>query len=616
MLTIRRKFLKDNLYRAINEIKNTLPLNIGDSGINIEVRKSDVNSFCFFASKLVIEYRSYSYIFRALRLFIQNGCKEITVKENCIFDNLGVMADCSRNAVLKPEAVKKLIRLLAVMGYNTLQLYTEDTYEVNDEPYFGYLRGRYTKKELREIDAYAKLFGIELVPCVQTLAHLNAITRWQPYSDIIDCNDILLADSPKTYKLIENIFSTLAECFSSVNVNIGMDEAHMLGLGRYKDLHGIKDRAQIMINHLKKVHEIAESYGFKCSMWSDMFFRLAFGGYSKDGEIPKKILKGLPRDVSLIYWDYYSTDTQHYDSMIKQHKKFPNKIIFAGGAWTWTGFTPHNGYSMQTIKASLNACKKNKIKDYFITMWGDNGGECSPFKVLPSLVFAAERAYGKNSQSNLKQSFELITGCKYNTFMSADLPNITESSKALNTNNPSKYILYNDCFSGIFDTLIAPKDKEIYLSHIKNLKKAEKIEAWGYLFKPLRHLCEVLYIKYDLGLKTRELYYNKDREGISELIENAYKPLLRKINMFYKAFLAYWNQDNKPHGFDVQDIRIGGLIQRIKHCMQDLADYANGGGAIQQLDEELLDFLGKGDILTKQSITFNNYNLNSTVNIL
>ena len=70
-------------------------------------------------------------------------------------------------------AVKKLIRKLALLGYSELQLYTEDTYEVEGEPYFGYLRGRYSRAELREIDAYAKLFGIELVPCIQTLAHLR-----------------------------------------------------------------------------------------------------------------------------------------------------------------------------------------------------------------------------------------------------------------------------------------------------------------------------------------------------------------------------------------------------------------------------------------------------------
>ena len=52
---------------------------------------------------------------------------------------LGVMLDCSRNAVMKPEKVMEFAELIAGMGYNTLMLYTEDTYELEGEPYFGYM---------------------------------------------------------------------------------------------------------------------------------------------------------------------------------------------------------------------------------------------------------------------------------------------------------------------------------------------------------------------------------------------------------------------------------------------------------------------------------------------
>ena len=91
---------------------------------------------------------------------------------------LGVMIDCSRDAVYTVETLKEYIKVLAAMGYNALLLYMEDVYELEGEPYFGYLRGKYTKNELREIDEFAKNSGIELIPCIQTLAHLGGITRW------------------------------------------------------------------------------------------------------------------------------------------------------------------------------------------------------------------------------------------------------------------------------------------------------------------------------------------------------------------------------------------------------------------------------------------------------
>ena len=76
------------------------------------------------------------------------------------FDMIGVMIDSSRNGVIHPEASQSFLMRLALMGVNMAILYTEDTYEIPGEPFFGYLRGRYTASELRAIDDYAFLFGI------------------------------------------------------------------------------------------------------------------------------------------------------------------------------------------------------------------------------------------------------------------------------------------------------------------------------------------------------------------------------------------------------------------------------------------------------------------------
>ena len=52
------------------------------------------------------------------------------------FKTFGTMLDCSRNAVMTAESVKRWIDLTAKLGCNTLHLYMEDTYEVDDNPCF------------------------------------------------------------------------------------------------------------------------------------------------------------------------------------------------------------------------------------------------------------------------------------------------------------------------------------------------------------------------------------------------------------------------------------------------------------------------------------------------
>ena len=53
------------------------------------------------------------------------------------FRTFGTMLDCSRNAVPNLHTLKKWVDLTASLGYNTLLLYTEDTYEVPGQPYFA-----------------------------------------------------------------------------------------------------------------------------------------------------------------------------------------------------------------------------------------------------------------------------------------------------------------------------------------------------------------------------------------------------------------------------------------------------------------------------------------------
>ena len=91
--------------------------------------------------------------------------------------------------------------------------------------------------------------------------------------------------------------------FASRRINIGMDEAHMVGLGKYLDKHGFTDRISLLSEHLRRVLSIAKKYGFRPMMWSDMFFRLAGGGvYGTEGknELPENVSR-LSRKVSTLY---------------------------------------------------------------------------------------------------------------------------------------------------------------------------------------------------------------------------------------------------------------------------------------------------------------------------
>lgn len=511
------------------------------------------------------------------------------------YKHFGVMLDCSRNAVIKVETLKKLIDDLVKIGYNAVELYTEDTYEVQGEPYFGHMRGRYTAAEIKEIDAYARERGVELIPCVQTLAHLETIFRWGEYRPILDCDDILLIDEERTYTLIENIFKTLAENFTSRRVNIGMDEAHMVGLGQFLDKQGFQNRFDILLRHLSKVAAIAEKYGFTPHMWSDMFFRLLTGGpyYVKGVSIPENVRKLVPENVELAYWDYYTKDGELYDEMFRAHAEFGRKTWFAGGVWTWRSFAPMNAFSLETMGAAMRSVRKYGIEDVILTLWGDNGGECSFFSALPALYAVRQYADGNFDEEAIKQGFKQALGYEFDDFMLLDLPNQTEKENGYEkpgNAQRTKLMLFNDPFLGLSDRLAEVCEGTDYSEYAKRLSNAaERAGEYAYIFKALSDCCIALEHKARLGLRTREAYQKGDKDKLQVLC-GEYQAAIDSIEVFYASFKTLWDKENKPFGWETQTVRFGGLLQRLKECKERLEKYVAGETEkIDELEEPLLD---------------------------
>lgn len=524
----------------------------------------------------------------------------------------GVMLDCSRNAVLKPETVKKYIDIISDLGFNCLMLYTEDTYEVEHQPYFGKFRGRYSVEEIKDMDEYAKTKGVELMPCVQTLAHLNAIFHWSVYQKMCDCNDILLCDDENTYKLIDHMFEAISRSYSTKTVNIGMDEAHMLGRGRYFDRHGAQDRFEILLKHLNRVSELAKKYDFKLLMWGDMFFRLLGNDYygNENIEIPDSVKKMIPDNVDLVYWDYYSKEKTDYDKRIKAHSAVKDNIWFAGGLWTWSGFAPHNKFSMQTTKAALTSCFEHGIENIFLTMWGDNGAECSKFSVLPSLFYASELIKGNDDINLIKQKFAEKYKIGFDEFTALDLPLTPNGSEAIV--NSDKYLFYNDCFMGLFDRNIAENDGADFGKMAKVLEGVPANE-YTYLFEAEAALCRVLEKKCNLGINTRKAYKENDISALKRLVKE-YEDVISLTEKFYELYEKQWMIENKPHGFDVQDIRIGGNIKRMTHCKDMLLHFINGElSRIEELEDEPLDIRNREN---GTHLEFNSWSHSVTANLL
>lgn len=581
---MERKLVK--LDRIYEDLETKITVNCQKEGLTVTLSGDMALIGC---SRLVEYYRGLGI----LSQWQAEGKKSGYCMEKAAFEHLTYMVDCSRNAVCSISYLKKLLVRMALMGYDRLMLYTEDTYEIEGRPFFGWMRGRFTKEEIRELDAYAAELGIELAPCIQTLAHLNAIFRWRAFEQVHDTGDILNCGEEKTYELIEDMIRTWSENVRSRVINIGMDEAEMIGRGRFLNENGYLERFEIMQKHLKKVLAICEKYGFTCMMWSDMFFKLISGGgyHSENIQITEEIREKIPQNVELLYWDYYSRNPDVYDRMFTSHKKLTDRVGFAGGAWKWNGFAPLMRHSMQISALAMEACCEHGIGNVLVTGWGDDGGEAAQNSVLPVLALYAESCYaGRTDEEWVAARLKACTGAELADFMELDIPNLTPDNPSPGrvSVGPAKYLLYQDPMLGIYDMHVDP---DTYPEHFAKCEEklsaiAEKGGEFAYLFATLAALSHALEYKCDLGIRLYNAYQAQDREELKSLTDRV-RETADRVEEFRKCFMKQWMAENRPFGWEVQDIRIGGIRQRLLTAADRVEAYLEGRvTCLEELEEE------------------------------
>ena len=399
------------LHVLLETLCEEIPLSCGGRGLKTEFKKTnDKDNVCNVIrskGKVTIKYTTLNAAARG----IGNALAGICGKNSCGFSTLGIMLDVSRNMVMKVDALKRWFRLLALAGHNTVMLYTEDTYELEDEPVFGYMRGGYTFDEIRELDEYAKKLGIELIGCIQTLGHMEQILQWSRFNPIRDTRSVMLADQPETFQLIEKMLKFWSEALSSRRIHIGMDETHDLGRGVFLDRYGYERGFDIFNRHLAKVNELCQKYGLTAQIWSDMYFRLSNPRqeyYDYTSPIPEDVKAAIPSNVQLVYWDYYHPQEEQYSAMIKRHREMGFEPVMASGIWTWPTLWYNHDKTAQTIRPCIAACRKENISELIFTMWGDDGAFCNINSALAGIFYAADLAYGEDGEKNTALRFDTI----------------------------------------------------------------------------------------------------------------------------------------------------------------------------------------------------------------
>ena len=497
----------------------------------------------------------------------------------------GMMLDMSRGGVMTVEAVKRMIDAQAALGLNLMMLYTEDTYPVAGYPYLGYLRGRYTEAELRELDDYAASSGVELVPCIQTLAHLEQFLQWRESTPLKDNDICLLVDEPKVYDFIRAELESVSRLFRSRRVHIGMDEAHGIGLGRYYALHGPTDRFSLLTRHLNRVVDLCQGLGLKPIMWSDMFYRLGSAKndyYDPNARVPERAVADIPQ-VALCYWDYYHQDEGFYAGMLEGHRRMGKEVVFAGGLWTWSGFLPQVKRTEATAFPALRACLKAGVGTVLATLWGDDGCETDYRLTLNQLPIYSEHCWLGDACTveECHRQGERLTGLPQGVYeaMGAFYPSAEDL-------RPGKMLVYADplypLLEGLWDLT----------GYAESLEKGAEVLAG----RPDDPRCVYAGLLLTIARKKlswisalRPAYVRGDRAEVGRMAREELPALRALYERLMTVWRDQWEEARKRNGWETPCARLGAVMARLDDAQHTLLRWAEGQtDRVEELGEQPL----------------------------
>lgn len=548
-----------------------------------------------FDDNITIQYSHFCEVPHALGDLLTFDEVPLDLHKEAPFNFRGIMLDVSRNAPVRVEFLKEQIARFSLMGMNQFCLYTEDMFEIEDEPLFGYARGRYSKEEIKELVAYGREFGVNLFPCIQTLGHMEQILKYPAYNNLKDNDFIYNVYAEGVYEFIAKTIDAACEMYDTNMIHIGLDETHGLGRGyAFKEGEAINPR-MIYVNHLKQIVAMCQEKGLQPMMWGDIVLGSTVGEtHMKDDEI-----KALPEGVLMDYWDYHSCSDETYLKDLKDFQDMGYETLVSPGVWCWSRFFPAYHKAERNISTLLQSAKKMGVRKALNTHWGDDGHECFfNYNIPAHAIFMANctEIREENVETAAKAKVKAVFGVEFDDLVSTqEIDCIDGENGRILPPNVGKCLFYEDpvqsLFSGVED--VKP-ESTYYLKLAAKYGALESHPSFGDYFKQARLFCDYLTIKIGLNDKARAAYQAGDKEAMKVLIPSFHKArtIMSELKKLYRKL---WLQERKAFGLEIVESRLATQISRFEYFEEIATAWIQGElPAIDELELEHFAFHHEG----------------------
>ena len=307
----------------------------------------------------------------------------------------GFMLDISRCKVPKMSELSRLIDMLALFKYNRLELYTEHTYAFEGHELVWGDSSPLTKAAIKKLSQICRTAGIELVPNMNGLGHMERWLRYPKYAYLAESKapfvdplgtvrkyPTTLYPDQKALDFMDSLYAQFLPNFGDTNFfNIGGDEPWELGMGRSRERCEKEGKYNVYVKHLLGLRDLAAKYGKKVCFWADVIMQ------------SPEYSKLLPPDMTPILWGYYLDHP--YEEQCEYMKNLGRDFLVAPGTSTWNSFGSRWDCAYKNIDTACHCAKKYGAQGMILTQWGDGGNHQPWCAMYPAIVHAAACAWGE-----------------------------------------------------------------------------------------------------------------------------------------------------------------------------------------------------------------------------
>ena len=302
------------------------------------------------------------------------------------FLDRGIMLDVSRGKVPTRATLEALVDLCSRLRLNVLMLYIEHTFDFRRHPEIGKGTSPLDAETMLELDAYAADRGVELIPCLQSLGHMEQLLSIDRYAHLAesDRNWSVSPSHPGTYSLLAELYDEFLPLFGSSRFNANCDEPFDLGRGQSASRAPRKSPGALFVDHVNRLERLASTHDKRLMIWADFAH-----------QHPDQLSRLNPEVVLLDWWYEASFDADR----IRKLRRKGFEVWACPGTSSWNCLFPRAQNSQENISRWADAGRRHRATGLLNTDWGDFGHYNALGVSLHSYAWGAQQAWSGDADA-------------------------------------------------------------------------------------------------------------------------------------------------------------------------------------------------------------------------